>query len=118
MIRGLVIPLALILAAATTLTSMSNAQESVFRSAVDSVALDVSVTSGNRPVAGLEAGDFEVTDNGVKQRVLNVSHDALPIDVTFVIDTSESVAGSLLNSLLKGVETVRGKLRAQDRVAI
>lgn len=115
--RALFVPLAIVFASATLLTALPAAQQTVFRSTVDSVALDVAVTAGNRPVADLEAKDFEVTDNGAKQKILSISHDTMPIDVTFVIDTSDS-AGWLLNSLIKGVETVRKKLRPDDRVAV
>lgn len=36
-----------------------------FRAGTDAVQVDVLVTRGDRPVAGLTAADFELRDNGV-----------------------------------------------------
>ena len=41
----------------------------VFRAGVDAVYVDVFVTRGGHPVAGLRAEEFELRDNGVKQTV-------------------------------------------------
>ncbi len=68
-----------------------------FRSGVDVVELNVAVTNGKKVVADLTAADFEVLDNGVRQEVLSVSRELLPIDVTMVIDTSASLTPLLEN---------------------
>lgn len=94
------------------------AQAPTFRSAVLSVQLDVAVANGNRPVAGLGANDFEVIDNGVRQRILDVTQEKMPLDVTLVIDVSGSLAGPLFRSLMDGVTRVRDRLRPDDRAAL
>ena len=48
----------------------SEAQPPIFRSGVKLVLIDVSVTAGNdEPIADLTAADFELTEDGVPQRV-------------------------------------------------
>ena len=99
-------------------TSLTAAQQPRFRSQAEAVILNVLVTDRNRPVTGLTATDFEVRDNGVKQRVLNISHETLPLDVTLVIDTSGSIHRALLDSLVRSVNRVREQLRPGDRVSV
>ena len=84
-----------------------------FRSRVDGVVVNVSVTHRNRPVEGLTAADFALTDNGVVQRIADVSRDRLPLDVTLLIDTSG--AGLLHSHIAAGVAQVRGRLKPEDR---
>jgi hypothetical protein len=119
--------LAIAVAVAAGAVSVAAAAQSqkVYRSGVDLVSLDVSVTMRNRPVAGLSAADFNVTDNRVRQKVLDVSVDALPIDVTLVADTARRLygpAGGLVGPLqmpvANGVNQVRRALRPEDRIRI
>jgi VWFA-related protein len=60
-----------------------------FSARTSMVAVDVSVTAGRRPVAGLSAADFELRDNGVLQSVESVSIEAMPLDVSVVLDLRE-----------------------------
>jgi VWFA-related protein len=63
-----------------------DAQAPVFRTAVNLVELDVSVLDRDRrPVRGLVAGDFTITEDGRQQRVVAVSH----VDVA-VVDPARS----------------------------
>lgn len=92
--------------------------QQTFRSAADSVELDVAVMQGNKSIAGLIAADFEVTDNGVKQTILEVSRERQPIDVVMVVDISGSVQGELFAALARAVNSVRRRLRDGDRAEI
>ena len=67
----------------------------VFQSNADEVLVDVSVMRGRSPVAGLTAADFVVTDNGVRQTVVDASPNSGDIDVTLVIQR-EAVLTTLL----------------------
>ncbi len=89
-----------------------------FRSEVELVELDVSVTRGGQPVPGLTAADFVVTDNGVPQTIDTVSLDRLPLTVTVALDVSSSVSGARLRHLSEAVEGLAGALKPDDRLAL
>jgi VWFA-related protein len=89
-----------------------------FRASADAVAVDASVRRNNRPVTGLTAADFEIVDNGVLQKVTDVSYEKLPIDVTVALDVSASVTGSVLDQLRRSVQQLAADLHAQDRLEL
>ena len=66
------------------------------------------------PVSGLGAADFTLKDNGVPQTIDAVVVEAVPIDVTLVVDTSGSAAGAIAR-LLADAQKISGRLRATDR---
>jgi len=99
------------------LTTIVSAQQT-FRSGVDGVVIPVSVRSGNRPVAGLTAADFELRDNGVVQELQDVSAEKLPIDVTLLLDLSSSVDGPMLQRLKTAVADTATLLRPDDRMRL
>lgn len=90
----------------------------VFKSGIEIVELDVSVTRGGQPVQGLTAVDFALADNGVAQQVQSVMLDRLPLSVTMVLDTSESVAGDRLAHLVQAGDGLTAALRPHDRAAL
>ena len=98
---------------------VASAPQTTFRSGVEVVELDVSVTRGGVPVAGLTARDFALTDNGVAQEVASVTLEQLPLSVTMVLDTSQSVAGERLQHLVQaGDRAHRGAASPDDRAAL
>jgi Ca-activated chloride channel family protein len=98
--------------------SLADAQPPVFRSRVDLVRLDVSVRRSDRPVSGLRAEDFILTDNGRPQRIESAALESMPLSVVLVLDTSGSMAGVRFANLIDGVKAVLRALRADDRVAL
>lgn len=94
------------------------AQQPVFRTAVDTVIVDVSVFDGRRPVSDLRAADFDVRDNGVGQTVLDASYETVPIDVTLLLDVSGSVEGQFLRTLVRAASDVGRRLRPADRATL
>ena len=94
------------------------AQERVFRSGVDGITIAVSVRSNNRPVMGLTAGDFELTDNGVRQDLTTIAAEKVPLDLTLLLDLSSSVDGPLLQRLKSAVADTAALLRADDRIRL
>jgi hypothetical protein len=70
------------------------------------------VTEGNRPVTGLTEADFELKDDGVRQRLELVAVESLPLTTPLVLDTSESVVGERLVQLQAAAGGLGGGLRA------
>jgi len=92
--------------------------QTTFRSGVDVVQLDVSVLRRGKPVRGLTAADFVVTDNGAPQAVDSVVLDQLPLSVQLVLDTSGSVVGSRLNHLIAAADGVVAALRPGEQAGV
>ena len=88
-----------------------------FTSAVETVRVDVLVTVGGKPVRGLQASDFELSDNGVLQTV-NFAAFEQPLNVILALDMSGSVAGARLADLQRASRMVLDGLRRGDRVAL
>ena len=57
-----------------------------FRTQSALVVLDVSLTLGKKPVLGVAAGEFEVLDNNVPQRVTVLDGQSAPIGVVLILD--------------------------------
>lgn len=89
-----------------------------FRTNIDAVRVDVLVTDGRRPVAGLRSDDFELRDRGLPQAIDSVTVADVPIDMMVALDTSGSVAGGTLEQLKNGVAAALGTLGPQDRAAL
>jgi VWFA-related protein len=85
---------------------------------VEVVTVDVAVTRADAPVSGLTADDFVVTDNGIRQHIDSVTAARVPLSVTLVLDTSGSVAGERLDSLITASEQVVNELRTDDYVSL
>jgi hypothetical protein len=89
----------------------------VFRIAADAVAVNVSVKRGNVPTLGLAAEDFRLFDNNVSERVAAVSMDAVPVDVSFVLDLSMSIAWDV-ETARDAVRRMATLLRPTDRFRV
>lgn len=66
-------------------------QQPAFRTGVDLVSLNVTVTDGARYVTDLAQGDFSVFEDGVKQDVSFFNRSNLPIALVMLLDTSASM---------------------------
>jgi VWFA-related protein len=103
---------------AASLQPFQDSQRPVFRGRADAVRVDALVTENNRPVSGLQAGDFDVLDNGVRQQVDAVSSDTVAVDVVLTLDTSASVVGERLERLRSAAGGLLEHLRGADRAAL
>ncbi len=107
-----------VLALALAAAGWSSAAHQTFRSGVDAVRIDVLVTDGNRPVAGLSADDFELRDNGVVQQIDAVDLDDVPVTLMLVLDVSESVKGEPLEHLRGAIGAAGEALSPRDRLSL
>jgi len=92
--------------------------EQIFRAKTDAVRVDVLVTSGNKPIGGLTATDFEILDNGVPQVIDNVSIEEVPFSMLLLLDTSASMEGSNLNDLKSAATAAIETMGTGDKAAI
>ncbi len=105
-------------ALAFTVIVPAAAQTPRFRSHVAVVRVDALVTDGRRPIAGLTAADFELRDNGVLQKIVDVHFETLPLNIICVVDVSASVEGHPLLQLKDGVSALIDTLTGGDRAAL
>ena len=115
---------AVAIAAVTLWTGRPDAPEArqaqtgqTFRAATDVVTVDVSVRSDGVPIAGLTPADFVLLDNGVRQQVEIVAVEAVPIDVTLVVDTGEDVADDI-EDMSANVHRILDLVRPTDQVRV
>jgi VWFA-related protein len=106
------------LIAGVVLTSAVSGQQPVFRAGVDVIRVDVSVTDHGRSVRGLNADNFVVTDNGAVQPITSVTLEQLPLRVVLLLDTSGSVEGSALTTLVDASRGLVAALHPTDRIAV
>lgn len=90
----------------------------VFHTGVEVVYLDAFVTRKGAPVAGLRGDDFDVRDNGVRQRVEVVDRESLATTAVLALDTSQSVAGEKLERLRGAARAFLGRLGPRDEAAL
>ncbi len=94
------------------------AQDPFFRAGIEQVRVDVSVTRGINPVAGLTAEQFEVHDNGVVHAVERVLQEDVPLRLLLVLDTSRSLEGAPLRALVAAARSLIRALRPEDQVGL
>jgi Ca-activated chloride channel family protein len=106
------------IAAGVLVSGHSPQQQPTFRTGVDVVRVDVSVSHGGEHISGLRAGNFEVFDNGARQKISNVSLEQMPLETYLVFDVSGSIAGAGLEQLRSAAEAFVDGLAPQDKVAL
>ena len=84
-----------------------------FRTGVELVSLNVTVTEGTHYVGDLEASDFQVFEDGVHQTITYFSKANLPIALALLIDTSASMESRLPTAQEAAIGFAR-RLRPQD----
>jgi len=92
--------------------------QTTFKARVELVRLDVSVMRDGRPVRGLAADDFVVTDNDVSQHLERTALDMAPLNVVLALDNSGSVMGEKLSHLIDAATIVVNDLREVDQGAL
>ena len=89
-----------------------------FRTTTDGVRIDVLVTDGRRPIAGLQEKDFILLDQGVRQDINTIAIEDIPLSMMLALDISASVEGPKLRALVDGVKAVASALGPRDRSAL
>ena len=108
--RQVLVILGLALAGAVSLY----AQRPSFRSTIDLVMLNVTVTGpGGRYVADLSADDFHILEDGREQDVAYFSPATVPLSVSLVLDTSSSMDDEMVLSKQAAMDFI-ARLRPGD----
>jgi Ca-activated chloride channel family protein len=104
----------LLLATALAAPLVIAAQQPAFRSAIDVVSMNVTVTdSTNRYITDLEEKDFEIFEDGVKQELTLFNRSNLPVALSLLIDTSSSMEDRMSIAQDAAIGFIR-KLRPTD----
>ena len=90
----------------------------VFRTSTEVVQIDVFVGRDGKAIPGLGREAFSLYDDGEEQDIAVVDVSTVPLDVTLVLDTSVSVAGTKLRNLQSGVHAFIDGLEEKDRAAL
>jgi VWFA-related protein len=107
-----------VLLVVVALSVVAAGQQPTFRSGVDVVRIDASVMNGLTPVAGLTREQFVLVDNGVPQTVDSAVLENVPLSLTLVLDTSESMRGDRIDHLIDGAKALITALHPQDDAAL
>jgi VWFA-related protein len=114
-VRWLMLPA---LALASGASGAAAQEVPTFAAQVESVYLDVWVGQGAKPLTGLDASNFEVTDNGIAQTIELVDSAHVPLYAVLVLDTSASVAGAPLEALKAAARAFLEGLAPGDRATL
>lgn len=105
----------------TTFAAGAFAQDDapVFRATSDLVMLDVQVIHNKTNVAAgdLTARDFDLSEDGVPQKIRFFGRDQLPLSIVLLFDLTQSVQG-VLHRLAEGAHSALHHLKPEDEVAV
>lgn len=106
------------LVASTIGTSTFVAQEPAFRTSVDLVSLNVTVTDGDdRYVTDIEPEGFQVFEDGALQEVTFFTRTQLPIALALLMDTSASMSERMSTAQEAAIGFAE-RLREQDLASV
>src|SRR5687767_6067285 len=87
-----------------------------FTSGVNHIELYASATDARgRPVAGLSVDDFDVREDGVRQRVTVFAEGNFPLAAAVAVDSSFSMTGERLAVAKSAARIFLGALRPEDQ---
>ena len=112
---AVVITLMFVPAEGMTVASSPSEFSQQFGARIDIVTVDVSVFSGNRPVAGLGAADFVLTDRGVRHQLQLVSRETVPVELTLILEGHQFEDPRRLTI---GIQRIAALLAPRDRLRI
>src|SRR5579864_8070209 len=100
-------------------TQTSAPPADVFKIRVNLVVVDAQVLNKktHQPVLELKSDDFLLFENGLKQQIISLSQDQLPLSVVFLFDLTDSVR-PVLKSLADGALQALQHLKPEDEAAV
>jgi Ca-activated chloride channel homolog len=104
-----------LIASATTIGL--GAQQGRFRSGIELVSLNVTVTDGGKYVTGLTQEEFEVFEDGAKQNLSFFSQVQQPTALAILLDTSNSMEEKLATAQEAAIGFVR-RMKKDDVIQV
>lgn len=100
-------------------TGKERKPEDAIKLSTELVALDVQIIDRKtqRVISGLSQSDFEIYEDGVKQRIEQFSQDKLPLSVVLLLDASSSMWAVLERLRANALEALQS-LKPEDEVAV
>jgi VWFA-related protein len=94
-------------------------QPALFHATSELVLVDVQVlhTKTHAPAPTLRAGDFQISEESVPQRIIHFSRDEFPLSAVLLFDLTDSVRPEL-KRLAEGATTALEHFKAADEVAV
>ena len=112
------LPVVALALAGAVAASASAQQQPTFRSGAKTVAIFATVLSSDgRLVPGLEAGDFEVLDNGKPVELTLFDNEVTPFTATLALDTSVSMTANI-GRVQEAAEQFVIRMLPEDRAAV
>ena len=98
----------------------ATAAQDRFTASADAVSIDVAVRGRSGPISQLTALDFELTDNGIVQKLSDVTAESGPIALDLLVDSSASVIsrGSVRSQLTEAMRIARSRLVGGDKFSV
>ena len=100
------------------LGAAADAQTPTFSARTNAVEVDVLVLERGRVVRDLQAGDFEVRDNGVVQQIAVVESGQMPLSVVLALDVSDSLDADRRARLREAGRLLLAQLTPLDQAAL
>lgn len=112
MLRRLILTVTL---AASTVAVSATQQPAPFRSGIEIVYLDLTVTAADGSiVTGLTKDHFEIFDEGVRHEVAVFSDQPEPISLGILVDTSNSMTGDRITAAIAAADAMGRALQPKD----
>jgi Ca-activated chloride channel family protein len=106
-----------VLSIAAAMTIGLGAQQGRFRSGIELVSLNVTVTDGAKYVTGLTQEEFEVFEDGAKQTLSFFSQVQQPTALAILLDTSNSMEEKLATAQEAAIGFVR-RMKKDDVIQV
>jgi Ca-activated chloride channel family protein len=96
----------------------ATAQQPTFRSGIDIVSLNITVTDGGKTfVKDLNREDFQVYEDGVLQELTYFTRTSTPVSLSLLIDTSASMEDKISTAQAAAIGFVK-RLRPEDQAQV
>src|SRR5579885_2423042 len=106
-----------IVLAILALGAAAAAQNPRFETGVTNVHVEAAVLRNQRPVTGLQPGDFVVRDDGEPREIVSFGEESVPLDLALLLDLGGTMNRDMAE-VAKDARAALALLSPEDRVAV